>query len=135
MKEIVMGKDYPKSLEEFREIVKDTTRDDLVHGLYDISKHALEFQTELQDANDSIIWWKNRYEAKCYYLSRKMKDIETLQNDLDRANSKLKEQTERNLEAIKYIQDNCIGNYFQRYTDEVYKMLDDIKEILEGVAK
>lgn len=68
-------------------------------------------------------------------IMNQQKEIETLQNDLDRANSKLKEQTERNLEAIKYIQDNCIGNYFQRYTDEVYKILDDIKEILEGEVK
>ena len=106
MKEIVINKDYPKSLEEFKEIVKDTTRDDLIRGLYDISQQALEFQTELQDANDSIVWWKNRYEAQCKINDRKTKDIETLQNDLDRANSKLKEQTERNLRAIEFININ-----------------------------
>lgn len=75
MIEIVMNKNYPKSLEEFKEIVKDTTRDDLVQGLYDISQQALEFQTELQNA-------------------------------LDRANSKLKEQIERNLRAIEFININ-----------------------------
>lgn len=78
MIEIVMNKNYPKSLEEFKEIVKDTTRDDLIQGLYDISLQALEFQTELQNANDSVVWWKNRYEAQCKINDRKMKDIETL---------------------------------------------------------
>lgn len=54
MSEIVMGKDYPKSLEEFKKIVKDTTRDDLVQGLYDISQQAIHFQEQIKSLKTNI---------------------------------------------------------------------------------
>lgn len=39
---------------------------------------------------------------------------------------------EINGNAIEYIQNEIQGNYFKRYDDEVYKMCEDLLNILNG---
>lgn len=53
-------------------------------------------------------------------------------NEIKRLKESIGELTSRNVKASVYIQENIIGNYFRRYDDEIYKMCDDLLEILKG---
>ena len=60
--------------------------------------------------DDGQIWYADGYVD--YQLKEKDKKIETLQNDLDREKSKVKEYGSRMLKAIEYIHNNypvCAG--------------------------
>ena len=41
----------------------------------------------------------------------------------------------KNDKAVEYIEEDIKGNYFKRYDDEVYKMCEDLLDILKGVDK
>lgn len=97
-----------------------------------------EYEVELKDANDSVVWWQNRYKALERENERLRTDLNTSKSKrekvtskyktlkkLQEENNRLKERNhiniERNIEAYKIVEDyeqrikkavEYINNYF-----------------------
>lgn len=75
--------------------------------------------------DDGQIWYANGYVD--YQLKEKDKKIETLQNDLDREKSKVKEYGTRMLKAIEKLNEWTIyetSNCTERIIDKAIKILE-----------
>ena len=61
-------------------------------------------------------------------------DIKVLQKENENKEKVIKAQDNIIKEVREYIEEDIKGNYFKRYDDEIYKMCDDILEILDKVS-
>ena len=86
------------------------------------SNLLLDYITNLQQDNTMYAQLEDEYEEE-------IKDLQQENEKLKESNGEL---TNRNVKASVYILENIKGNYFKRYDDEIYKMCDDLLEILKG---
>lgn len=61
-------------------------------------------------------------------------DIKVLLKENENKEKVIKAQDNIIKEVREYIEEDIKGNYFKRYDDEIYKMCDDILEILDKVS-
>lgn len=64
----------------------------------------------------------------CLYQDLEKNELLAIKEEIERLNNIINE-------AIEYIEEDIKGNYFKRYDDEVYKMCEDLLDILKGVDK
>ena len=95
---------------------RDLSRTDLAHMVQSLRKELKEQMAENQELNDSVTWWKNRYEAQV-----------KINEEHQKLNGELRKENDGLTTVIDLVK-QYIGGLI--YTNEI---TDNILEILEKV--
>ena len=77
---------------------------------------------EIKEINTNVLYSDGEL------LIKEMGKTKQLKQKIERLHSIIKE-------AREYIEEDIKGNYFKRYDDEVYKLCDELLEILDKVEE
>ncbi|MEE3344661.1 MAG: hypothetical protein VZS44_11245 [Bacilli bacterium] len=119
--------------QQFNELVED------FNNVYKLLSYIEQLEADYKEANDSITWWTNRYNAlnKEYKL---LKDRNEINIDRNIEAYRIVKQLENNRDkAIEYIENgsNFKSIYFKKEQENLWKILleDNIKNDLLSILK
>lgn len=102
-----------------------------------ILKDTLEYSSKLREEIERLNTDKEQLNS---LVNSCQEEIRRLNKKIEIKNNRIQQLMKRTRssridKAIEHIEEDIKGNYFKRYDDEVYKLCDDLLEILKGSDK